>query len=637
VRKLSEWTVVALTAAAVVASLVVAAPPATAAIPPDARINISGHGWGHGRGMGQWGAVGYAVNYGSSAEAILDHFYGGHTTPKTTTLFKPPAAGAAGNPVVGIRLAALSGRDMIVTSSAGNLRVSAPQGELTRGQTAVRVNRVAPGVLRVETGPGCGGPWTAVADAGSGPVAVDPLAVRSYDDLVQVCEGSQTRAYRGQLVSLDAGGAQQNVNYVPLDDYLAGVVPRELSASVGDLGGGRGQQALMAQAVAARSYALSENRYPPYAKTCDTESCQVYRGAATRPFGGALTVLEDSRTTRAVQDTSGWVRRMGQNDPGAAIARTEFSSSTGGWSAGGVFPAVPDLGDDISLNTRHNWTVTKTAAQIASALGVSSMTSIQVTRRNGLGDMGGRATELVVGTPDRGFVSFTGDQARSRLGLNSDWFWLQGAPTEQDLKFVDALYLDFLGRPADPAGRDGWAGALATGSLSRQGVAMGLASTDEWLGHVVDGLYAQFLRRGPDPSGRAYWIAALRQGVPVANIAAGLLASDEYYSRFGSSTDDGWVASVYVDVLGRQASASERDGWVRAVRSAGRANTAVALYQSAESRSARVQNLYLALLGRPADPTGLSGWTDFLLHSGDIVLASYLASSDEYYARAQTR
>ena len=35
---------------------------AGAAVPD--QIRIDGHGWGHGRGMGQFGAYGYAVDHG---------------------------------------------------------------------------------------------------------------------------------------------------------------------------------------------------------------------------------------------------------------------------------------------------------------------------------------------------------------------------------------------------------------------------------------------------------------------------------------------------------------------------------------------------------------------------------------------
>ncbi len=83
--------------------------------------------------------------------------------------------------------------------------------------------------------------------------------------------------------------------------------------------------ALEAQAVAARSYAMAEggesgNRFG-FAKTCDTTSCQVYGGAG---LGGAS--REAPTTDMAVVHTANVVRRFG-ND---TLARTEFSSSTGG-------------------------------------------------------------------------------------------------------------------------------------------------------------------------------------------------------------------------------------------------------------------------------------------------------------------
>src|SRR5207248_2614564 len=37
---------------------------------------ISGHGWGHGVGMGQWGAYGYAL-HGETYDWILGHYYPG--------------------------------------------------------------------------------------------------------------------------------------------------------------------------------------------------------------------------------------------------------------------------------------------------------------------------------------------------------------------------------------------------------------------------------------------------------------------------------------------------------------------------------------------------------------------------------
>ncbi|NED70013.1 stage II sporulation protein SpoIID, partial [Streptomyces sp. SID10244] len=51
------------------------------ALTAGSQITLIGHGLGHGRGMGQWGAFGYARK-GWSAQQILRHYYGGTTAGK---------------------------------------------------------------------------------------------------------------------------------------------------------------------------------------------------------------------------------------------------------------------------------------------------------------------------------------------------------------------------------------------------------------------------------------------------------------------------------------------------------------------------------------------------------------------------
>ena len=60
------------------AGIVVPAPAPTQAAGGDiVAIVIEGTGFGHGRGMSQWGAYGYAVDHGWDWNQILDHYYGG--------------------------------------------------------------------------------------------------------------------------------------------------------------------------------------------------------------------------------------------------------------------------------------------------------------------------------------------------------------------------------------------------------------------------------------------------------------------------------------------------------------------------------------------------------------------------------
>jgi peptidoglycan hydrolase-like amidase len=103
------------------------------------------------------------------------------------------------------------------------------------------------------------------------------------------------RSYRGIVeVFGNARNTFTVVNELPLEDYLLGVVPNELSpATFGQL------EALKAQAVAARTYVLKnmgQYRKDGY-DICDSDACQVYLGADT----------EDPLATRAINETRGVV------------------------------------------------------------------------------------------------------------------------------------------------------------------------------------------------------------------------------------------------------------------------------------------------------------------------------------------
>jgi SpoIID/LytB domain protein len=375
------------------------ATPAHAEVTGD--VQFSGHGWGHGRGMGQYGAYGYATNAGWSYSQILAHYYGGTTEAQQA------------NAPITVSLGSQTGKDLVVTSgrdfTAGGVPVSAG--------SAARITARPDGSFVLSTSYGCASPitWT-VPVPNSRVVSTVANPGNDLTSMLSLCTAGGTTQYRGELSVVSASGVQQTVNTVLMEDYLRGVVPRESPASWGDGGGGKGIEALKAQAVAARSYAWAEGR-SGYAKTCDSTSCQVYMGA-----GANNKALEDRRTDTAVAATANVVLRTGAG----GVVRTEFSSSTGGYSAGGTFPAVVDDGDTVS--PYHDWSQLVPATTIASAFGVGTLTSITVTGRNGLGADGGRVTQVQIAGTAKTAVA-TGVQVRAALGLRSDWFVIGGAVT----------------------------------------------------------------------------------------------------------------------------------------------------------------------------------------------------------------
>jgi SpoIID/LytB domain protein len=583
------------------------APPLAGAA--DSDIVFDGRGYGHGRGMSQWGAYGFAVDYGADYQSILNLYYGGTT-----------AAGDAGNPLVDVELLSTRAREAIITGPG--LAVNG----VPIGRDAVRIRGIASNTFEVSVGDSCGGPWTVWTGTASGVVSTGA----TVSGEIRMCEGNQIRAYRGDMVIVDGGGFETTVNRLPVDDYLRGVLPREMSAGWGSAGGGRGMEALKVQAVAARSYALS-SQWAPYAKTCDTTSCQVYGGAYTAPIGGSATWAEDSRTDAAVWATSGQVRRKGNG----LIARTEFSASSGGYTAGGEFPAVDDAGDRTLANPNRSWSVQTTRSQVAARLGIPQITGARVTQRNGLGADGGRVLQVVFDTTG-GSRTFTGNQVRIAMGLKSDWFTISATSIVAARAFANALYVDVLGRPGDPGGVDAWAGAIAAGT-NPYSIAMGFAASGERHSSWVNAVYSAALHRAPDPGGRQAWMNYLASGATLNDLNAGIYGSQEAVLVLGGGDLNLWVDGLYQNLLGRGAAPPERADWAANATRYGRSAVVMAISQSGEARNRRVDQYYQALLGRPADPSGLAAFAPHLLGQGDVTVVASIASSPEYRARAEAR
>jgi stage II sporulation protein D len=153
---------------------------------------------------------------------------------------------------------------------------------------------------------------------------LDAASVLPEDPALALTLGSDS--YRGALEVLanDEGGVTV-VNVVNLEDYLRGVVPNELSPSAFPA-----KEALKAQAVAARTYALRNlglYRGKGY-DICDTPACQVYRGKGTE------TPLSDE----AVAETRGVVATWR-----GSLINALYTSTCGGHTEDGsnIFEGEP--------------------------------------------------------------------------------------------------------------------------------------------------------------------------------------------------------------------------------------------------------------------------------------------------------
>ena len=424
-----------LAVCATVASFAALGPSATVRadnLPPLA-IVIRGHGNGHGRGLSQYGALGWATKLNTDWQGILNFYYGGSGRTIASLTAADSASYPDGNMTT--RLVTLDGAQTAVISDNATAAWSGNPGSysslLARSTGRNTYDVYGSSTATCPSASGTPSGFTLLAHNATGPITftsargADPAAVAPVD-LLGLCEPASStfpkgrlRFYRGAIrATNDANGALRTVNIAPLDSYVRGVVPRESPAGWGDMAGGLGMHALRAQAVAARSYSLSEKRYS-FAKTCDTQDCQVYGGAALRTVGTtSTTVIEDARTDRAVAETANVVIK----DANQTIVRTEFTSSNGGRTFGGQFPAQIDNGDLIADAALQNWTVLITAAQLQKAFPSIGVLLSVVAGHDGLGgDWNGYTTTVTI-TGTAGVVTRTASQFRTDFNLNAPWY-----------------------------------------------------------------------------------------------------------------------------------------------------------------------------------------------------------------------
>lgn len=111
----------------------------------------------------------------------------------------------------------------------------------------------------------------------------------------------------------------------------------------------------------------------------------------------------------------------------------------------------------------------------------------------------------------------------ARVAGSPEYYSLQGGTNDA---FVDALYLDLLGRASDADGKVFWT-ALAA-SRTHDDVVRALLDSQETQEALVRNWYERYLHRAADIDGLAYFREQLAQGVASEALRASILNSPEY-------------------------------------------------------------------------------------------------------------
>jgi stage II sporulation protein D len=359
---------------ATTAFLIALAAPAAA----DAAVRhvIRGAGFGHGIGMSQYGAYGYALE-GRKFDAILAHYYKG--TRLTSAPTRPVRVLLQPNdPYIRVRGATAIGGHALKADRTYAAR-QAGEAIVVRTASGKRVARVANGA-RFEGG--------------------EPLRL-----LGPALNFVTSGLYRGAIELRTDGPGLTAINVLDLDTYLRGVVAGEMPSSWP-------LEALKAQAVAARTYALTTRKTTGLFDQYPDQRSQVYRGVTG----------ESVRSDAAVRATAGRVVSYG-----GVPAVTFYFSTSGGHTENVEFSFVGSLskpwlvGVPDPYDTRspyHRWQLSSSAAVLDRALGApGSFKRVKVLER-GVSPRVVRAR--VIGS--KGSTVLTGPTIRSRLGLRDTWF-----------------------------------------------------------------------------------------------------------------------------------------------------------------------------------------------------------------------
>jgi stage II sporulation protein D len=370
-----------LVAVVAVVAVVVAVAAALGPSPAGAATvyTIRGAGNGHGVGMSQYGAYGMARR-DFTYRKILAHYYRGAKlgpapTDRTRVLLAEgvPAvefSGAARVP--GVRPLDPDRTYRAVATREGQVEVRSSAGKLVRRFPA--------------------------------PLALDgrgePLRLAG-----PALNGISDGEYRGTLMLHPGSGGLTAINVVGLEDYLRGVVPSEMPSSWS-------REALKAQAVAARSYALATARTGGLFDQYPDQRSQVYKGV-----GG-----EAPETDAAIEVTRGEVLfHRGR------IAIAFFSSSSGGRTESAVnafnrqaYPYLRSVSDPYDRISPHfRWSLSLSREEMEHRLG-----ALVKGRYEGIEVLEGGDSPRVLRAEVRGSKgrkSATGATLRAKLGLRDSW------------------------------------------------------------------------------------------------------------------------------------------------------------------------------------------------------------------------
>ncbi|HSL26904.1 MAG TPA: SpoIID/LytB domain-containing protein [Acidimicrobiia bacterium] len=415
---------------ALLGALVPSAPAAAQTTEPS--FVVDGAGWGHMVGMSQYGARAMAAS-GYTASQITAYYYAGTTVQPITSVLSPSSFLLTDPDPLWIGI--------LQNRTSFNFRVDGPgpaglckanDGEGTCPTQFAQTGEAWE--FRALGGGACqffrGG--VAVGNPGTCQAAI----TWDFATGTRIFSADNGRTYaRGTIRIRPAGEGFHVIVEMAIDDYLYGL---------GEMPSDWHPQALQAQVLAARTYGLRQAlRYGPEEALDPARRaqcwCQLYSSVVDQAYVGWSKEADvfGPNWVGAVQATTGQVITHPQA-PDSQLIIAYYASSTGGHTDSNVeglghttpLPYLIPTTDPWSIapeaqNPFASWTRTFTAAQVATAVGLETVTGVEVTGRN----LSGTVSEVAIAGTLNGqqtVITRGGRTFRNSLGLRSTAYSVDG-------------------------------------------------------------------------------------------------------------------------------------------------------------------------------------------------------------------
>ena len=190
-------------------------------------------------------------------------------------------------------------------------------------------------------------------------------------------------------------------------------------------------------------------------------------------------------------------------------------------------------------------------------------------------------------------------------------------------RYVQAVYLDELGRAGGKGDLDYWVGVLNSPKGGAAAMVAGIKGSPEGTARLVRTWYELYLGRPAVNGEEGFWAGKLQHGETEESVISQILNTSEFYARsrtfgFSGTDNEKLVRAYYRVLLHRTASDAEVASQLKVLRDGGGTAVASGMLGSPEFRTGLFEAYYDGLLHRASKAGEVAGWVSTSLDASAV-------------------